>query len=102
MNKDNSILLKSIPVDLEKEENFEQLIHELKLLKNKGYRKTEVLVYKDVVEEVKQQGIDEEIFNRIKEKQDLPAYVILDFMNCAGIIEEDDFQIRATDVQRFS
>ncbi len=102
MNKDNSILLKSIPVDLEKEENFEQLVRELKSLKNKGYRKTEVLVYKDVIEEVRQQGIDEEVFNRIKEKQDLPAYVILDFLSCEGTVEEDDFKLRAIDAQKFS
>jgi len=102
MNKEDSILLKSISVDLEKEENFENLIEELKSLKDQGYRKTNVLVYKNVIEEVRQKGIDEEIFNRIKEKQDLPAYVILDFMSCEGIVEEDDFKLRAIDAQKFS
>jgi len=97
MNKDENVLLKSILVDLEEDESFEKLVEELKLLKNQGYRKTDVLVYKNVIEEVKLRGIDQTIFSNIKEKQDLPDYVVLDFIECAGVIKDKDFKKRVMD-----
>ena len=97
MNKDENVLLMSILVDLEEDESFEKLVDELKLLKNQGYKKTDVLVYKNVMEEVKLRGIDQTIFNNIKKKQDLPDYVVLDFIECAGVIKDKDFKKRVMD-----
>lgn len=91
MNKEENVLLKSIPFDLEKDENFEELIRELKSLREQGYNKTNVLVYKNVLEEIQLAGIDESLFKKIKSKQDLPDYVILDFIKCRGSIKEEDF-----------
>ena len=102
MNKDENILLKSISVDLKKVESFEELIRELKLLKNQGFSKINVLVYKNVLEEVKQKGINQTNFNNIKKKQDLPDYVVLEFIECTGIIKDKDFKKRVMDAAGIS
>ena len=102
MNKDENILLKSISVDLKEVESFEELIRELKLLKNQGFSKTNVLVYKNVMEEVKLKGINQTIFSNIKKKQDLPDYVVLEFIECAGIIKDKDFKKRVMDAAGIS
>ena len=102
MNKDENVLLKSISVDLNEDENFEELVRELKLLKNQGFVKTDVLIYKNVVEEVKLKGIDLTIFNNIKKKQDLPDYVVLEFIESEGVIEERNYMERVKDAAGIS
>lgn len=97
MNKDENILLKSVNVDLNEDENFEVLIRELKSLKDQGFVKTDVLVFKNVLEEVKLKGIDLTIFNEIKKKQDLPDYVVLEFIESEGVIEERNYMKRVKD-----
>ena len=89
--------MKSIEVDLEKDENFEEVVRELKSLRDQGYSRTNILVYKNVLEEIRLAGIDESLFKKIKNKQDLPDYVILDFIRCAGSVKEEDFGKRVED-----
>lgn len=96
MNKDESVLLKSIAIDTETEESFEQLVRELKSLKSQGYRKIDVLIYKNILDEVKIYGIDETIFNKIRSVQDLPEFATLDFIMSKGTITEESFRKRIT------
>lgn len=102
MNKDENILLKSISVDLSEDESFEELIRELKSLKSQGFSKTKVLVYKNVMEEVKLKGVDQIIFNKIKKKQDLPDYVVLEFIESEGIIKDKNYKKRVMDAAGIS
>jgi|GEM_PF-2193508 len=102
MNKDKSVLLKSIAVDLKDDDNFEKLIQELKSLRTKGYGKINILVYKSVLDEVRLTGIDETVFNKIKKIQDLPDYVILDFIKSKGTVKNKDFRKRVTKAYEIS
>ena len=102
MNKEENVLLKSIAIDLDKDENFEELIQELKSLRTQGYSKTDILVYKNVLDEVRLTGVDESLFNKIKSRQDIPDYVILDFIKCGGSVIEKDFGKRVNDAYGFS
>ncbi len=37
-------------------------------------------------------GIDQKVFEKIKEKQSLPPEVVFDFLNCKGKLSESNFE----------
>ncbi|MCF8242173.1 MAG: hypothetical protein K9J16_12365 [Melioribacteraceae bacterium] len=53
-------------------------------LKTTGYRKLSIEIYANAEEAVKNSGLDIDMFKKIRTVQDLPDYVVLEFLRSKG------------------
>ncbi len=88
---EDKLYISSIKIDLTDENWKENLIKEFESVK-KNYKKIEVIVSGSVEEKASDTGINMNLVNTIAARQDLPTYVILDFLNAEGSIKRNSFK----------
>jgi len=87
----NKILISSFETDLSGENWEDKLISRFKSLRNKKYKRVSISLYSSENEIILNSGIDPVIYKKIKNVQNLPAYVINDLFGVKGIIKRKSF-----------
>jgi hypothetical protein len=94
MSEKELIDIKSLEINLD-DKNLTKLIEQtLNELKNKGYHLVTVDIKTSTEQELKKSGLDIEVFKKIKDVQDLPDWVVINFMLAAGKLKESKFKLR--------
>ena len=94
MDEKELIELKSLVIDLNNESSENLLSQTLKELKNNGYKSVTVNIKTSPEQELKKSQIDIELFEKIKEVQELPDWVVINFILAAGKLKKSNFRNR--------
>ena len=86
--------LTSLIIDLNDETSVDLLNEKISELKKSGYGKLIVNIKSSPDEEVKIADLDIELFEKIKSVQELPDFVVINFLQAAGKLKENNFSIR--------
>ena len=94
MNEKELIELKSLVIDLNDHSSVNLLSQTFKELKNNGYTSVTVNIKTSPEQELKKSQIDIELFKKIKEVQELPDWVVINFILAAGKLKNSNFRNR--------
>jgi hypothetical protein len=94
MNKDELIGLKTLAVDLNDEKSVNSLSQTLSELKEAGYGKVIFEIKTSPDQELNKSQIDIEVFKKIKEVQELPDWVVINFILAAGKLKDSNLNER--------
>ena len=94
MNEKELIELKSLVIDLNNESSDNLLSQTFNELKSNGYTTVTVDIKTSPEQELKKSQIDIELFKKIKEVQELPDRVIINFILAAGRLKNSNFRNR--------
>ena len=94
MNEKELISLNSVDLDLNNESSIRVLQDLLSDLKDKGYSKIKVDIKTFPEQELKKSNLDGKIFNKIKETQELPDWVVINLMQASGKLKTANFKER--------
>ena len=94
MSEKELIGLKSFKIDLNKESSFKMIFDSLTELKKKGYNQLSIDIKTSPEQELKKSKLDGKIFSKIKETQELPDWVVINFMQAAGKLKNSSFKDR--------
>ena len=86
--------LTSLIINLNDETSVDLLNEKISELKKSGYGRLMVNIKASPDEEVKIADIDIELFEKIKNMQELPDFVVINFLQAAGKLKETDFNKR--------
>lgn len=79
-------------IDISVPQNLNLLIDELKSLPEKGISEVSVLIKNTSNLDISSEGIDEFSFNKIKDLQELPEWVVYDLFKSQGsIVSKESF-----------
>ncbi|MDH3268468.1 MAG: hypothetical protein OEM46_06395 [Ignavibacteria bacterium] len=90
MNKDELIELKTLAIDLNDEKSVNSLSQTLSELKGAGYVKVILEFKTSADQELNKSQIDIESFRKIKEVQELPDWVVINFMIAAEKLKDSN------------
>jgi hypothetical protein len=96
MNKNELIELKTFAIDLNDEKAIHSLSQSLSELKDAGYSKVILEVKTSPDQELNKSQIDIESFRKIKETQELPDWVVINFILAAAKLKDSDLNKRLT------
>jgi len=88
---DDKILVSSFEIDLSENNWEDKLILQFESLRNKKYERLSISAYSSENEIILNSRIDPVIYRKIKDVQDLPAYVIIDLLGVKGKIKRKSF-----------
>ena len=88
MNKNELIELKTLAVDLNDEQSVNTLSKSLSDLKEAGYSKVLLEIKTSPDQELDRLHIDIESFRKIKEIQELPDWVVINFILAEGKLKD--------------
>jgi hypothetical protein len=94
MDEKEMIELKSLIIDLSNESSVNLLSQTLAELRNCGYSHVRVDIKTSPEQELKNSGLDIQVFRRIKEIQDLPDLVVINLMLAAKKLKESSYKER--------
>ncbi|MGD8778989.1 MAG: hypothetical protein PVH88_08510 [Ignavibacteria bacterium] len=92
MIEENQINLLSFKVQLSENGSFEIPVEEMRQIYNSGIDKVTVTISASPNKLNKISGIDNELFQKIKNKQSLPSDVVYNFLNCKGKLSKSRFK----------
>lgn len=95
MSEKELIDIMSLQINLDDKDSTELIAETLAELKNKGYHRVTVDIRTSTEQELKKSGLDLKVFNRIKDVQDLPDWVVINLMMAAGKLKESKFKVRS-------
>ena len=94
MNKNELIELKTLAVDLNDEKSVNSLSETISELKDAGYGKILLEIKTSPEQELNKSQIDIESFRKIKEVQELPDWVVINFILAAGKLKDSNLNDR--------
>ena len=94
MNENKLNNIKVTNINLSKNKTSEQISELMKDLKKQGFKEIEITIKGSPKNLLKKPGLDIMIFKRIKNKQDLPDWVIYDLIESSGKLKGTDFNRR--------
>jgi len=94
MNKEEIIEKKSLQLDLADPNSTNLLVQALNELKKNGYEKVIVDIKTSTEQKLKKFGLDINIFEKIKERQELPDWVVVNLMLVEGKLKDSNFKAR--------
>jgi hypothetical protein len=92
MNEKELIGLESLDLDLNNESSFKIIQDSLAELKKKGYSKVNIEIKTSPEQELKKSNLDEKLFNKIKETQELPDWVVINLLQASGKLKNTNFR----------
>jgi hypothetical protein len=95
MNKKELISIKSLQINLKDESSTKLCVKILTGLKNKGYERVTIEIKTSTEEELKKSGLDIAVFNKVKDVQDLPDWVIINMILAGGKLKGTKFKARS-------
>jgi hypothetical protein len=97
MSEKETIDIMSVQIDLNDKKSTKLLTQTLIELKNKGYFRVTLDIKTSTEQELKKSGLDIEVFNKIKEMQDIPEWVVINFMLAVGKLKGSQFKLHSID-----
>ena len=94
MNEKELIELKSLVIDLNDHSSVNLLSQTFNELKSNGYTSVTVDIKTSPEQELNESQIDIELFRKIKEIQELPDWVVINFILAAGKLKKSNFRNR--------
>jgi hypothetical protein len=94
MNDKELIGLESFGLDLNDESSLKMIQDSLAELKKKGYSKVNIEIKTSPEQELQKLNIDEKLFNKIKETQELPDWVVIKLIQASGKLKNTNFNER--------
>lgn len=92
MSEESLSVIHKFETELRNDGSIEIPKDELKPLYDKGFRNINVVILGSSLSAVNSSGIDNNLFNNIKEMQTLPDSVVLDFLRIKGKLENKNFE----------
>jgi DNA-binding protein YbaB len=94
MNDKELIGLESFGLDLNDESSLKMIQDSLAELRKKGYSKVNIEIKTSPEQELQKLNIDEKLFNKIKETQELPDWVVIKLIQASGKLKNTNFNER--------
>jgi hypothetical protein len=89
MNRLTKLIDKKI--DLSNPKNINSIINEIKKLSSGGFKEVSISIEGSIRENLSDEGIDENVFNKIIETQELPEWVVYNLFKSQGGITNKNF-----------
>jgi hypothetical protein len=95
MSEKEKININSLQINLSDEKSIEHISNQLSELKKEGYEQVTVDFKVSSVQELNKFGIDSNIFKKIKETQELPDWVVINFILAGGKLNGKRFKVKS-------
>jgi hypothetical protein len=92
MDEKELIGLDSFDLELYNENSFKMIQDSLAELKNRGYSKVKVEIKTSPEQELQKSKLDKNVFNKIKEIQELPDWVVINLLLASGKLMNTNFK----------
>jgi uncharacterized protein (UPF0335 family) len=99
MNEDDSKVLKSLNISITDKDNQQKVKKVFDELISDGFDEISIEIKASAENAAKNSGFDMKVFNKIKEVQGIPGWVVLNFLSSEGKLSASDFRNRFLDAR---
>jgi len=95
MSENKKVNIESMQINLDDNKSIELLSNRLSDLKEKGYKQVIIEIKMSIEQQLTKFSLDIATFERIKEMQELPDWVVINLLLAGGKLKGTDFKVRS-------
>ncbi|MBT8379342.1 MAG: hypothetical protein KJN64_08935 [Ignavibacteria bacterium] len=94
MSENKLVRNKTLNLNLSDNKTLEEISGTLKEMRKQGFEKVRITIEASINDLLEKNNYSVDLFNKIKETQDLPDWVVYDFIETDGILKNNEFENR--------